>query len=132
MTNSKTNRAGPFPPPPLSFPPTRPPPSPRPPPTAPPPPPRLWPSAPASCLLALLMLSIDGSYGEGGGQIIRTSLALSLITGVPFRVFNVRARRDRPGLQRQHLTAVTAAAAIGTAKADGAHVGSKEFSFELG
>ena len=78
------------------------------------------------------MLSIDGSYGEGGGQIIRTSLALSLITGKPFRVYNVRARRDKPGLQRQHLTAVTAAAAIGTAKADGAHVGSKEFSFEPG
>ncbi|HWW75660.1 MAG TPA: RNA 3'-terminal phosphate cyclase, partial [Pyrinomonadaceae bacterium] len=78
------------------------------------------------------MLSIDGSYGEGGGQIIRTSLALSLITGKPFRVYNVRARRDKPGLQRQHLTAVTAAAAIGTAKADGAHVGSKEFTFEPG
>jgi RNA 3'-terminal phosphate cyclase (ATP) len=78
------------------------------------------------------MLSIDGSYGEGGGQIIRTSLALSLITGKPFRVYNVRARRDKPGLQRQHLTAVTAAAAIGTAKADGAHVGSKEFRFEPG
>src|SRR5918997_6727497 len=78
------------------------------------------------------MLCIDGSYGEGGGQIIRTSLALSLITGRPFRVFNVRARRDKPGLQRQHLTAVTAAAAIGTAQADGAHVGSREFSFEPG
>ena len=78
------------------------------------------------------MLSIDGSFGEGGGQIIRTSLALSLITGRPFRVYNVRARRDKPGLQRQHLTAVTAAAAIGTAKADGAHVGSREFTFEPG
>ncbi|MDT5261534.1 MAG: 3-terminal phosphate cyclase, partial [Acidobacteriota bacterium] len=63
------------------------------------------------------MLCIDGSYGEGGGQIIRTSLALSLITGKPFRAKNVRARRDKPGLQRQHLTAVTAAAAIGTGKA---------------
>ena len=78
------------------------------------------------------MLSIDGSFGEGGGQIIRTSLALSLITGKSFRVFNVRARRDRPGLQRQHLTAVTAAAAIGTARVEGAHVGSKEFTFEPG
>ena len=71
------------------------------------------------------MLSIDGSYGEGGGQIIRTSLALSLITGTPFRVRNVRARREKPGLQRQHLTAVTAAAAIGAAAVEGAHVGSK-------
>jgi RNA 3'-terminal phosphate cyclase (ATP) len=78
------------------------------------------------------MLCIDGSYGEGGGQIIRTSLALSLITGKPFRIRNVRARRERPGLQRQHLTAVTAAAAIGTGKADGAHLGSTEFSFEPG
>jgi RNA 3'-terminal phosphate cyclase (ATP) len=78
------------------------------------------------------MLSIDGSFGEGGGQIIRTSLALSLITGKPFRVYNVRARRERPGLQRQHLTAVTAAAAIGGAKVDGAHVGSKEFAFVPG
>jgi RNA 3'-terminal phosphate cyclase (ATP) len=78
------------------------------------------------------MQSIDGSFGEGGGQIIRTSLALSLITGTAFRVFNVRARRERPGLQRQHLTAVTAAAAIGTARVEGAHVGSKEFTFEPG
>jgi len=75
------------------------------------------------------MLSIDGSFGEGGGQIIRTSLALSLITGKAFRVCNVRARRDRPGLQRQHLTAVRAAAAIGGARVDGAHAGSKEFTF---
>ena len=78
------------------------------------------------------MLSLDGSFGEGGGQIIRTSLALSLITGKPFRVFNVRARRDKPGLQRQHMTAVTAAAAIGGAKVDGAHAGSKEFTFAPG
>src|ERR1700750_2667597 len=76
------------------------------------------------------MLSIDGSYGEGGGQIIRTSLALSLITGEPFRVYNVRARREKPGLQRQHLTAVTAAAAIGTARVEGAHGGSRESTFE--
>lgn len=75
------------------------------------------------------MLSIDGSFGEGGGQIIRTSLSLSLITGKAFRVCNVRARRDRPGLQRQHLTAVTAAAAIGGARVNGAHGSSKEFTF---
>lgn len=75
------------------------------------------------------MLSIDGSYGEGGGQIIRTSLALSLVTGKPFRVYNVRARREKPGLQRQHLTAVLSAAEIGQAKVDGAHVGSREFTF---
>lgn len=75
------------------------------------------------------MLTIDGSSGEGGGQIIRTSLALSLITGQPFHVTNVRARRQRPGLQQQHLTAVLAAAEIGRAEASGARIGAKEFSF---
>ena len=75
------------------------------------------------------MLTIDGSFGEGGGQIIRSSLALSLITGKPFRIDNVRARRERPGLQRQHLTAVRAAAEIGRAEVDGAHVGASSFSF---
>lgn len=79
-----------------------------------------------------MMITIDGSFGEGGGQIIRTSLALSLITGKPFRIYNVRARRARPGLQPQHLLAVNAAAQIGGAKADGAMVGSKEFRFEPG
>ena len=78
------------------------------------------------------MITIDGSFGEGGGQIIRTSCALALITGKPFRVYNVRARRDKPGLQRQHLTAVMAAAEVGQAKVDGAGVGSKEFTFTPG
>ncbi|HVG31423.1 MAG TPA: RNA 3'-terminal phosphate cyclase, partial [Pyrinomonadaceae bacterium] len=75
------------------------------------------------------MISIDGSYGEGGGQIIRTSLALSLVTGKPFRIERVRARREKPGLQRQHLTAVLAAAEIGRAEVSGARVGSSEFTF---
>jgi RNA 3'-terminal phosphate cyclase (ATP) len=78
------------------------------------------------------MITIDGSFGEGGGQIIRTSLALSLITGKPFRIYNVRARRARPGLQPQHLMAVNAAAEIGLAQADGATVGSEEFTFRPG
>ena len=78
------------------------------------------------------MITIDGSFGEGGGQIIRSSCALSLITGKSFRIYNVRARRDRPGLQRQHLTAVNAAAEIGQAKVDGAAAGSKEFTFVPG
>jgi RNA 3'-terminal phosphate cyclase (ATP) len=78
------------------------------------------------------MITIDGSFGEGGGQIIRTSLALSLITGKPFRIYNVRARRRRPGLQPQHLMAVNAAAEIGRAQADGATVGSEEFTFKPG
>ncbi|HEX8162077.1 MAG TPA: RNA 3'-terminal phosphate cyclase [Pyrinomonadaceae bacterium] len=78
------------------------------------------------------MITIDGSYGEGGGQIIRTSLALSLVTGKAFRVERVRARRDPPGLKRQHLTAVNAAAEVGRAKAEGARVGSQHFGFEPG
>lgn len=75
------------------------------------------------------MITIDGSFGEGGGQIIRTSLALSLITQQAFRIYNVRARRTRPGLQRQHLTAVNAAAEVGQAQVDGAGVGAREFTF---
>jgi RNA 3'-terminal phosphate cyclase (ATP) len=78
------------------------------------------------------MLVIDGSHGEGGGQIIRTSLALSLVTGKPFRVERVRANRERPGLRRQHLTAVNAAAEIGQAQVEGAMVGSTEFTFRPG
>lgn len=78
------------------------------------------------------MLTIDGSQGEGGGQIIRTSLALSLVTGTPFRVYNVRARRDKPGLRQQHLTAVRAAERIGQAQVEGAAVGSSEFTFRPG
>lgn len=75
------------------------------------------------------MLSIDGSFGEGGGQIIRSSVALSLITGKAFHVYNVRARRDKPGLKPQHLTAVTSAAKIGQAQVEGAQVGASEFTF---
>nr|AXL06101.1 RNA 3'-terminal-phosphate cyclase [uncultured bacterium] len=78
------------------------------------------------------MLTIDGSQGEGGGQIIRTSLALALITGRPFRIYNVRARREKPGLQRQHLTAVLAAAKIGNAQVEGASLGSSAFTFTPG
>ena len=81
---------------------------------------------------ARTMIVIDGSFGEGGGQVVRTSLALSLITRKPFRVERVRARREKPGLQRQHLTAVTAAAEVGRARVEGAAVGSQYFSFEPG
>ena len=59
------------------------------------------------------MIELDGSLGEGGGQILRTALALSLITGKPFRVANVRAKRPKPGLMRQHLACVQAAVAVG-------------------
>jgi RNA 3'-terminal phosphate cyclase (ATP) len=75
------------------------------------------------------MLLIDGSAGEGGGQILRSSLALSLTTGKPFRLTNVRARRTRPGLLRQHLTALRAAQAVGCAEVTGAELGSREVTF---
>ena len=69
---------------------------------------------------------IDGSKGEGGGQILRSSLALALATGTPVRVRNVRAGRDRPGLLRQHLAAVRAAAAVCSGEVEGAVLGSTE------
>lgn len=75
------------------------------------------------------MLAIDGSQGEGGGQILRSALALSVITGVPFRLEKVRARRARPGLLRQHLAAVLAAREIAGAETSGAELDSTELEF---
>src|SRR5947209_18659332 len=76
------------------------------------------------------MIDIDGSFGEGGGQILRSSLTLALLTGQAFRLRNVRARREKPGLRPQHLTAVRAAAEVGRAQTRGATVGSSELEFE--
>jgi RNA 3'-terminal phosphate cyclase (ATP) len=76
------------------------------------------------------MIVIDGSRGEGGGQVLRTSLALSLITGQPFRIENIRARRAKPGLLHQHLTAVNAAMEIGNAKVEGAAIASGTLTFD--
>ncbi len=75
------------------------------------------------------MIKIDGSFGEGGGQVLRTSLGLSLFTGRPFNIGNIRARRRKPGLLRQHLTAVKAAAKISGAAVKGAEMGSRELEF---
>jgi len=75
------------------------------------------------------MLIIDGSMGEGGGQILRSALALSLCLGQPFRIINVRAARKKPGLMAQHLVAVNAAAAIGKADVNGAIPGSQQLEF---
>jgi RNA 3'-terminal phosphate cyclase (ATP) len=72
---------------------------------------------------------LDGSYGEGGGQIVRTALALSALTGRPLRITNVRGGRDRPGLRPQHLTAVRAVAATCAAAVEGDTVESREFTF---
>jgi RNA 3'-terminal phosphate cyclase (ATP) len=77
----------------------------------------------------MTLIDIDGSRGEGGGQVLRTSLALSLITGSPFRIDNIRAKRKSPGLLRQHLTAVNAASEVGGAAVDGASLGSTSLTF---
>jgi RNA 3'-phosphate cyclase len=77
-------------------------------------------------------VTIDGSLGEGGGQVVRTSLALSAITGAPVRIHNIRARRPRPGLAAQHLTAVKAAQALCGARVSGARLGSTTLEFSPG
>lgn len=74
-------------------------------------------------------IEIDASQGEGGGQIVRSSVALSMLTGVGVRLENVRQRRAKPGLMRQHMTAVKAAASFCDAKLEGARVGSTELVF---
>jgi RNA 3'-terminal phosphate cyclase (ATP) len=78
------------------------------------------------------LITIDGSQGEGGGQILRSSLALSAITQKPFRIHKIRANRPKPGLMRQHLTAVTSAAAVCSAHVDGAEIGSRDLTFRPG
>jgi len=76
-----------------------------------------------------MTLEIDGATGEGGGQIVRTALSLSLVTGTPIRLVNIRARRARPGLLRQHLTAVEAAARVGRAEVEGARLHATALTF---
>lgn len=75
------------------------------------------------------MIRIDGSRGEGGGQILRSSLALSMVTGQPFAIDGIRAGREKPGLLRQHLTAVRAAAEVCGAEVEGAEIGSRALTF---
>jgi len=76
-----------------------------------------------------MTVEIDGSHGEGGGQILRTSLALSIITNRPLVIRNIRAGRAKSGLRRQHLTCVQAAAALCNAELRGASVGSQHLEF---
>ena len=78
------------------------------------------------------MIEIDGAEGEGGGQVVRNACALSLVTGTPFRIANVRGGREKPGLMRQHVTAVEAACQIGGATCEGLAVGSSEVTFRPG
>ena len=75
---------------------------------------------------------IDGSQGEGGGQILRTSVALSAVTGVPVRVFDIRSNRPQPGLKAQHLEAVKALQKLCNAEVTGLEVGSREVIFRPG
>jgi len=75
------------------------------------------------------MLTIDGSQGEGGGQIVRSSIALAMVTGTSVRIENVRAGRKKAGLMRQHLTALRAAAHISGAEIEGDDIGSTAVSF---
>ncbi len=75
------------------------------------------------------MLKIDGSYGEGGGQILRTALSLSCVTRTPIEIYNIRKRRRNPGLQPQHLAGVKACAKISSAEVEGGVLGSTELKF---
>ncbi len=78
------------------------------------------------------MIVIDGAEGEGGGQVVRNACALSLVTGQPFRITNVRGGRDKPGLMRQHVTAIEAACQIGGATCEGLGIGASEIAFAPG
>ncbi|MBQ0772676.1 MAG: RNA 3'-terminal phosphate cyclase [Sphingomonadales bacterium] len=78
------------------------------------------------------MIKIDGSEGEGGGQVLRTSASLSLVTGQPFRIENIRGKREKQGLMRQHVTSLEAACAISESECDGLAVGSSEITFRPG
>jgi len=78
------------------------------------------------------MIVLDGSQGEGGGQILRSALALSMAAGKPFRIHRIRAGRKKPGLMRQHLTCVKAAARVCSAQVTGAEIGSPALEFRPG
>ncbi|MEM1557096.1 MAG: RNA 3'-terminal phosphate cyclase [Thermoproteota archaeon] len=78
------------------------------------------------------LLEIDGSMGEGGGQVLRTAVALSALLKKPVRVFNIRAKRSNPGLRPQHLAAVKAVARLTGSRVEGLEVGSKQIFFTPG
>lgn len=78
------------------------------------------------------IIALDGAQGEGGGQILRSALSLSMITGQPFEMSGIRAGRAKPGLLRQHLTAVRAATEICGAQVNGDELGSQQLRFTPG
>lgn len=75
------------------------------------------------------MIEIDGAHGEGGGQLVRTAVAVSAVRCVPVRIINIRARRRKPGLAAQHVAAVRAVAALCDAQCEGVEAGSQSLSF---
>jgi RNA 3'-terminal phosphate cyclase (ATP) len=77
----------------------------------------------------MVMITINGAQGEGGGQVLRTSLSLAALTGRTVRIYDIRAGRSRPGLRPQHLTVVRALAMICRAHVDGAEIGSQQLTF---
>lgn len=78
------------------------------------------------------MIEIDGSFGEGGGQILRTAVALSCVTGKAVRIRNIRTNRPKPGLAAQHLKGIEAAKIISNAEVEGLRIGSTEIVFNPG
>jgi RNA 3'-phosphate cyclase len=76
------------------------------------------------------MLHLDGAYGEGGGQLLRTSLSLAVLLGEPVKITDIRARRAKPGLRPQHLAGVKALGQISRAEVEGATLGSRELTFK--
>jgi len=75
------------------------------------------------------ILEVDGSYGSGGGQILRTAVGLAALTGNAIKIYNIRQKRENPGIQEQHLQAVNAVAQLCQAELKGAFKGSKELEF---
>ncbi|MCF7867051.1 RNA 3'-terminal phosphate cyclase [Candidatus Woesearchaeota archaeon] len=75
------------------------------------------------------MIEIDGSFEEGGGQILRTSIAMSLHTQKPFRITKIRSNRPKPGLSQQHLKCLELALKLSKSKCSGMHIGSEEIEF---
>lgn len=78
------------------------------------------------------MVEVDGSFGEGGGQILRTAVGLSAFLGIPCRVYNIRKGRPNPGLRPQHVAGVKAILKICRGEAEGLWVGSEDLTFRPG
>ncbi|MEO9469794.1 RNA 3'-terminal phosphate cyclase [Parasphingorhabdus sp.] len=78
------------------------------------------------------MIKINGSEGEGGGQVLRTSASLSLVTGQSFQITDIRGKREKPGMMRQHVTSIEAACAISESTCEGLDIGTSEITFRPG